>query len=116
MSFSLIGQAVARKLTCVHTVMDIAPFCTVFLKELEDGTLESPVQWDHQGAKQWSVIRELDLKTGELHHLLLDADKPGQEIEMIVNNSVNEKGEFPAVLINHEAPFAKEMKGTCTEE
>ncbi|MFM8269577.1 MAG: hypothetical protein ACKN9V_05245 [Pseudomonadota bacterium] len=114
--FSSTGQAGVRKLTCVHTVMNYAPFCTVFLKELEDGSLESPVKIEHQGQPQMSVIREVDLKLGELYHLLLDADKPGSEIEMIVKSSQNDKGEYPAVLINHEASFAKEMKGTCTEE
>jgi len=111
--FSLTGQAVVRKLTCVHTVMDLAPFCTVTLKELEDGSLESPVQVEHQGQLHASVIEETELQTGELYHLFLDSDKPGQEIEMIVRNAVNDKGEYPAVLINHEAPFAKEMKGIC---
>lgn len=114
--FSLAGQAAARKLTCVHTVMDLAPFCTVTLKQLEDGSLESPVRIEHQGQANYSVIQEVKKELGELFHLLVDADKPGQEIEMIVKNTINEKGEYPAVLINHEAPFAQEMKGTCTED
>ncbi|NBX75595.1 MAG: hypothetical protein EBQ92_03510 [Proteobacteria bacterium] len=114
--FSLTGQAVSRKLVCVHTVMDLAPFCTVTLKELEDGSVENPVQIEHQGKPMSSLIQEVDLKPGELYHLFLDADKPGKEIEMIVKSTANEKGEYPAVLINHEAPFAKEMKGACTEE
>jgi len=96
--------------------MDYAAFCTVTLKELEDGSLDSPVRIEHQGQPQSSVIREVDRKAGELYHLWLDADKPGQEIEMIVKNTPNNKGEYPAVLINPEASFAKEMKGICTEE
>jgi len=114
--FSVTGQAISRKLVCVHTVMNLGPFCTVTLKELEDGSLESPVHIEHQGQPQSSIIEEVDVKPGELYHLFLDADKPGKEIEMVVKNTTNEKGEYPAVLINHEATFAKEMKGVCKEE
>ena len=114
--FSLTVRGEVRKLICVHTVMDLAPFCTVTLKELEDGTLESPVLIEHQGQPQHSMIREVKVESGEMYHLFLDADKPGQEIEMIVENINNENGEYPAVLINHEVPFAQEMKGTCKME
>lgn len=112
---SLTVRGAVRKLTCIHTVMDLAPFCTVTLKELEDGTLESPVLIEHQGQPQHSMIREVKLEPGEKYHLLLDANKPGQEIEMIVESTTNENGEYLAVLINHEVPFAQEMKGSCQE-
>lgn len=113
--FSSLGMGTTKKLVCKHYVVNQIEFCTVTLTVLEDGSIESPVNVNHQGSNQKSVINEIELQEGDLYRLLLDADKPGHEIEMVVSSLKNETGEYPAVLINHEAPFAKEMHGTCTE-
>lgn len=113
--FSSVGISSTKKLVCKHYVTNEIEFCTVTLTVLEDGSLESTANINHQGINQKSVIAEKELVEGDLYRLFLDADKPGQEIEMVITSQKNGNGEYPAVLINHEAPFAKEMHGTCTE-
>lgn len=112
---SSLGWGETKKLVCKHYVVNQIEFCTVTLTLLEDGSIESPVNINHQGSNQKSVIKEIELQEGDWYRLLLDADKPGHEIEMVISSLKKENGEYPAVLINHEAPFAKEMHGTCTE-
>lgn len=117
--FIVIGGAstsFSQQVVCQHYVVQDIPFCKVTLKVSEDGKLASTAEIDHQGQVFTSQIQELSLESDQRFHLYLDADKPGKEIEMIVRNAQNEKGEHKAVLINHEAPFAKEMHGICIEE
>lgn len=114
-SFSALGAGATKKLVCKHYVVNQIEFCTVTLTIREDGSIESPVNVNHQGSNQKSMINEIELQEGDLYRLLLDADKPGHEIEMVVSSLKNETGEYPAVLINHQVPFGKEMHGTCRE-
>ena len=110
---SSLMTASTQQWVCDHYVTPEIPFCSVTLTLLENGKLSSRATIEHQGQTHPSVIQELDVLPGQLFHLNLDADLPGQEIEMIVEEQSNETGKFPAVLINHQAPFAKEMHGVC---
>lgn len=114
-AWSIQSLAQTGKLVCKHYVVNDIEFCTVTLTVLQDGSLKSPAQINHQGSVQPSVLIEKPTQEGQLYRLYLDADKPGKEIEMVVQETKNQEGQYPAVLINHEAPFAKEMYGTCLE-
>lgn len=113
--WSQISEAAGNQIVCNHYVVQNVPFCTVTLKILDGDKLEPTALINHQGQTLSSQLEELPLENGQLFHLNLDADKPGQEIEMIVYSSKNEKNEHKAVLINHQVPFGKEMQGICTE-
>lgn len=110
------AHASASQWTCEHYVTTDIPFCSVTLTVLEDGKLSPRATIEHQGQSHSSVIQELDLQPGQLFHLNLDADLSGQEIEMIVEENANGQGKYPAVLINNQVPFAKEMHGTCVKK
>jgi len=109
----VLGFLIAQTLHCTHYVTGDIPFCTVSLNVLENGALDSHAEINHQGQKFQTVLEELPAQSGEWFRLNLDSDKPGKEIEMRIRQTESGQGPFPAVLINHEAPFAKEMKGTC---
>jgi hypothetical protein len=113
---SSIARASTYNLECQHYVTNEFPFCSVTLTVLEDGKLSSRATIEHQGQSHPSFIQELDLESGQLFHLNLDADLPGQEIEMIIDEKSDAQGKYPAVLINNQAPFAKEMHGTCIKK
>lgn len=109
-------SAQAQTLVCTHYVTQEIPFCSVTLKILEDGSLDTHAEINHQGQKFQTLIEELPKAGGEWFRLNLDADKPGKEIEMRVQLTETGEGPYPSVMINHEAPFAKEMKGNCLLE
>jgi hypothetical protein len=111
----LSSSALSKQLVCHHYVMANYEFCSVTLNVLEDGKIASPVSINHQGQTYSSLIEEVSLGAGEKFHLFLDVDKPGQELEMIIKETQNDKGEYPAILINPQAPFAKEMQGKCQQ-
>lgn len=112
----VLGFLVAQTLRCTHYVTGEIPFCTVALKILENGSLDSQAEINHQGQKFQSILEELPAQSGEWFRLNLDADKPGKEIEMRIQQTATGQGLFPAVLINNEVPFGKEMKGSCVLE
>ena len=103
----------ARSLHCTHYVTPTTPFCSVTLEVLDDGTLDKHAEIEHYGQKMQTILAPLPTKENQWFHLNLDSDKPGKEIEMIIDHSANGQAPFPAVLINPEVPFGKEMKGTC---
>ncbi|NBX69652.1 MAG: hypothetical protein EBR01_11895 [Proteobacteria bacterium] len=112
----LAATASPSKLVCAHFVTENIPFCTVTLKTDENGTLESLASVEHAGSVHSTVIKSLAPKPGEKFRLYLDANLEGQEIEMIIDETPNSDGTLPSVMINHEAPFAKEMYGSCIEK
>ena len=115
MFLTVQSWAETAKLVCKHYVTADFEFCTVTLTVLPDGTLKSPASINHQGSVQSSALAQKPTEDGQKYRLFLDADKPGKEIEMIIEDDKNAEGKYPAVLINHEAPFAKEMYGDCIE-
>ena len=111
-----VAHASSYQWACDHYVTADIPFCSVTLTVLEDGKLSSRATIDHQGQTHSSVLQELELQPGQLFHLNLDADLPGQEIEMIIEENSDGQEKYPAVLINNQVPFAKEMHGTCVKK
>ncbi|NBV49738.1 hypothetical protein EBR03_05370 [bacterium] len=102
-----------QSLFCQHYVTQEIPFCEVTLFLTETGMLEKKALIRHQGSEQTTLIRSTETQPGEMFHLFLDADKPGHEIEMIVEDEESAEGQWKAVLINHEVPFGKKMWGHC---
>lgn len=111
-SLQLTG-APLQSLFCQHFVTQEIPFCEVTLFLTETGTIEKKALIRHHGSEQTTVIRTTETQPGEMFHLFLDADKPGSEIEMIVEDTESTEGQWKAVLINHEVPFGKKMWGHC---
>ena len=107
---------VAQTLRCTHYVTGELPFCSVDLKILENGRLDQYAVITHYGQKVQTLLEELPIQNGEWFRLHLDSDKPGKEIEMRIQQTENGEGPFPAVMINDQVPFGKEMKGTCVLE
>ena len=104
------GLAAAAGLACDHTIYG-APFVTVTLEILPDGTLgqTAKVSVTSQGRAHPESVTQIASAAGERYHLWLSQESPNNSIEMIVY-----EGEQPASkLLNHHVGMGGEARGTC---
>lgn len=110
--FSSVTTAMAisdQELTCQQTIAG-APFMIVAVKLNSQGVPEE-VKLDQAGQIHRPYFEIAPCAPNERFHFILDADRPGQELEFIIYQPVN--GVTKSELINNHSPYMKKSPGTC---
>lgn len=98
-----------QSLTCQQTISG-APFMSIEVTLDSQGGPEG-VKIDQAGQIYHPYFEIVPTAPNERFHLILDADRPGQELEFIVYQTVN--GVTKSELINNHSPYMKKSPGTC---
>jgi|GEM_PF-1357316 len=101
-------------LSCDFAYMG-APFATVAISVTENGAVRREGTVTMYGRSQTTAIEQQEALAGEKFHVLVDADRPGQELTMIVFDDDAVATPLRAKLINPQSPMVKEMDGTCEQ-
>jgi hypothetical protein len=98
-----------QALTCQQTISG-TPFMRIEVTLDRQGVPEG-VKIDQAGQIYRPHFEITPCAPNERFHLILDADRPGQELEFIVYQPVN--GVTKSELINNHSPYMKKSPGTC---
>ena len=110
--FSSAMTAIAhpnQALTCQQTIAG-APFMIVEVK-LDSQGVPQEVKIDQAGQIYRPSFEIAPCAPDERFHLILDADRPGQELEFLIYQAVH--GVTKSELINNHSPYMKKSPGTC---
>ena len=99
----------SQALTCQQTIAG-APFMIIEVTLDSQGVPEG-VKIDQAGQIYRPSFEIAPCAPNERFHLILDADRPGQELEFTIYHSVN--GVTKSELINNHSPYMKKSPGTC---
>ena len=98
-----------QALTCQQTISG-TPFMIIEVTLDRQGVAEG-VKIDQAGQIYRPYFEIAPCAPNERYHFILDADRPGQELEFIIYQPVN--GVTKSELINNHSPYMKKSPGTC---